>query len=120
MSAIYQKVRHRMNDDWAFGNDVDARPWDFQQEECALRSFVERFNIRRYHTTGSNVIGNGLTSANAGMEDDFVPVDNNLQSLLQEEIQLPYDFQKSYSVWLEREVYQTVTDWDLLLEIPCI
>lgn len=30
MSAIYQKVRHRLNDDWAFGNDVEARPWDFQ------------------------------------------------------------------------------------------
>ena len=30
MSAIYTKVRHRLNDDWAFGNDVDSRPWDFQ------------------------------------------------------------------------------------------
>jgi hypothetical protein len=30
MSAIYQKVRHRLNDDWAYGNDLDARPWDFQ------------------------------------------------------------------------------------------
>ena len=119
MSAIYQKVRHRMNDDWAFGNDVDARPWDFQQEECALRSCVERFNIRRYHTTGSNVVG-GLSNANATVDEDFTPVDNNLQSLLNEDIQLPYDFQKSYSVWLEREVYQTVTDWDLLLKIPCI
>ncbi|CAJ0926925.1 unnamed protein product [Ranitomeya imitator] len=34
MSAIYQMVRHRMNDDWAYGNDIDARPWDFQAEEC--------------------------------------------------------------------------------------
>uniref|UniRef100_H2YJ99 Far11/STRP C-terminal domain-containing protein n=1 Tax=Ciona savignyi TaxID=51511 RepID=H2YJ99_CIOSA len=48
MSAIYQKVRHRLHDDWAFGNDVDAQPWDFQQEECALRAHVERFNARRY------------------------------------------------------------------------
>ena len=24
------QVRHRLNDDWAFGNDVDSRPWDFQ------------------------------------------------------------------------------------------
>ena len=30
MSAIYQKVRHRLTDDWAYGNDLDARPWDFQ------------------------------------------------------------------------------------------
>ncbi|KAG8236348.1 hypothetical protein J437_LFUL016770 [Ladona fulva] len=48
MSAIYQKVRHRLNDDWAFGNDLDARPWDFQAEECALRACVDRFNNRRY------------------------------------------------------------------------
>ena len=33
MSAIYQKVRHRLTDDWAYGNDMDARPWDFQVSE---------------------------------------------------------------------------------------
>lgn len=79
MSAIYQKVRHRLNDDWAFGNgkdrsidhnttidksaiiiimsrcvqDLDARPWDFQAEECALRSAVDRFNSRRYDKNSS-------------------------------------------------------------------
>ncbi len=37
MSAIYQKVRHRITDDWAYGNDLDARPWDFQAEEFALQ-----------------------------------------------------------------------------------
>lgn len=26
MSAIYQKVRHRLNDDWAYGNG-EARKW---------------------------------------------------------------------------------------------
>ena len=36
------QVRHRLNDDWAFGNDVDSRPWDFQAEECALRAAVDR------------------------------------------------------------------------------
>ena len=45
MSAIYTKVRHRLNDDWAFGNDVDSRPWDFQAEECALRAAVDRFKV---------------------------------------------------------------------------
>lgn len=48
ISAIYAKVRHRLNDDWAFGNDLDARPWDFQAEECTLRTWVDRFNNRRY------------------------------------------------------------------------
>lgn len=28
--------------------DLDARPWDFQAEECALRAAVDRFNNRRY------------------------------------------------------------------------
>lgn len=28
--------------------DLDARPWDFQMEECTLRSCVDRFNNRRY------------------------------------------------------------------------
>lgn len=67
ISAIYEKVRHRLNDDWAYGNgkflyilninsfifeiiDLDARPWDFQAEECALRFAVDRFNNRRYNS----------------------------------------------------------------------
>ncbi|XP_039288746.1 striatin-interacting protein 1 [Nilaparvata lugens] len=53
MSAIYQKVRHRLNDDWAYGNDIDAKPWDFQADECALRASVDRFNNRKY---SNNVI----------------------------------------------------------------
>lgn len=28
--------------------DLDARPWDFQSEECTLRACVDRFNNRRY------------------------------------------------------------------------
>lgn len=28
--------------------DLDARPWDFQAEECTLRTCVDRFNGRRY------------------------------------------------------------------------
>lgn len=27
---------------------MDARPWDFQSEECTLRACVDRFNNRRY------------------------------------------------------------------------
>ncbi|XP_031640439.1 striatin-interacting protein 1 homolog isoform X2 [Contarinia nasturtii] len=63
ISAIYEKVRHRLNDDWAFGNDLDARPWDFQMEECTLRSCVDRFNNRRYlsaqaYLNAKNVLSN--------------------------------------------------------------
>ena len=73
MSAIYTKVRHRLNDDWAFGNDVDSRPWDFQAEECALRSAVDRFNNRRYHCHRSQ------EKQELG---EFEPVDNCINSVL--------------------------------------
>lgn len=59
ISAIYSKVRHRLNDDWAFGNDLDARPWDFQAEECTLRSCVDRFNNRRYLSSTTGIISSG-------------------------------------------------------------
>ena len=48
MSAIYQKVRHRLGDDWAFGNEQEAQGWDFQSDECALRARIDKFNQRRY------------------------------------------------------------------------
>lgn len=78
ISAIYSKVRHRLNDDWAFGNDLDARPWDFQAEECTLRACVDRFNNRRYlnqilnirypladlHTNTQNTANNNANNTN--------------------------------------------------------
>uniref|UniRef100_A0A3B5A8W1 Striatin interacting protein 1 n=1 Tax=Stegastes partitus TaxID=144197 RepID=A0A3B5A8W1_9TELE len=102
MSAIYQKVRHRLNDDWAYGNDLDARPWDFQAEECALRANIERFNSRRYDKTHSN--------------PDFLPVDNCLQSVLGQRVDLPEDFQMNYDLWLEREVFSKPISWEELLQ----
>lgn len=102
MSAIYQKVRHRLNDDWAYGNaDLDARPWDFQAEECALRANIERFNARRYDTTQQN--------------PDLVPVDNCLQSVLGQKVPLPVDFHSTYDLWLEREVFSKPICWEELL-----
>uniref|UniRef100_A0A665U4A8 Striatin interacting protein 1 n=1 Tax=Echeneis naucrates TaxID=173247 RepID=A0A665U4A8_ECHNA len=102
MSAIYQKVRHRLNDDWAYGNDLDARPWDFQAEECALRASIERFNSRRYDKSHSN--------------PDFLPVDNCLQSVLGQRVDLPEDFQMNYDLWLEREVFSKPISWEELLQ----
>uniref|UniRef100_A0A8C3V8H1 Striatin interacting protein 1 n=1 Tax=Catharus ustulatus TaxID=91951 RepID=A0A8C3V8H1_CATUS len=102
MSAIYQKVRHRLNDDWAYGNDLDARPWDFQAEECALRASIERFNARRYDRAHGN--------------PDFLPVDNCLQSVLGQRVELPEDFQVNYDLWLEREVFSRPISWEELLQ----
>ncbi|XP_072521994.1 striatin-interacting protein 1 homolog isoform X2 [Salminus brasiliensis] len=102
MSAIYQKVRHRLNDDWAYGNDLDARPWDFQAEECSLRASIERFNSRRYDKS----VGN----------PEFSPVDNCLQSVLGQQVELPDDFQMNYDLWLEREVFSKPICWEELLQ----
>ncbi|KAI5093843.1 striatin-interacting protein 1-like isoform X1 [Silurus meridionalis] len=103
MSAIYQKVRHRLNDDWAYGNaDLDARPWDFQAEECSLRASIERFNARRYDATQRH--------------SDLVPVDNCLQSVLGQNVPLPDDFHTTYDLWLEREVFSKPICWEELLQ----
>lgn len=69
ISAIYSKVRHRLNDDWAFGNDLDARPWDFQAEECTLRSCVDRFNNRRYLTNAGHNNNNSTSSSSSSQQN---------------------------------------------------
>ncbi|XP_071449896.1 striatin-interacting protein 1 homolog [Hetaerina americana] len=102
MSAIYQKVRHRLNDDWAYGNDLDARPWDYQAEECALRACVDRFNNRRYYVDSK--------------DPEFEPVDNCITSVLGRPVELTEEFKQHYEVWLQREVFQTSVDCDLLLQ----
>ncbi|CAK9819050.1 Striatin-interacting protein 1 [Anthophora plagiata] len=66
ISAIYAKVRHRLNDDWVYGNDLEARPWDFQEDECELRSCVDRFNDLRY--------------TNASKCKDMEPIDTSVIS----------------------------------------
>ncbi|GBM17905.1 Striatin-interacting protein 1 [Araneus ventricosus] len=104
MSAIYQKVRHMLNDDWAYGNDLDARPWDYQAEEFALQASINRFHNRRYDRSGS------LCN-----DPDYQAVDNNILSVLGREIELTDDFKYHYEAWLKREVFQLSTDWDQLL-----
>ncbi|XP_018330391.1 striatin-interacting protein 1 isoform X2 [Agrilus planipennis] len=102
ISAIYSKVRHRLNDDWAFGNDLDARPWDFQAEECALRASVDRFNNRRY--------------SNAPKDIEFEPVDNCLSSILGSGYDLSENFKRHYELWLEQEVFRNEIEWEKLLK----
>ncbi|XP_011308613.1 striatin-interacting protein 1 homolog [Fopius arisanus] len=103
ISVIYAKVRHRLNDDWAYGNDLEARPWDFQAEECALRACVDQFNNRRY--------------LNTIKDDQLDPVDTSVVSVLGANIELTDEFKQHYELWLQQEVFQTPIDWDKLLEI---
>jgi hypothetical protein len=81
--------------------DMDARPWDFQAEECSLRASVDRFNSRRY-------AGNGL-------DPELQPVDNCILSVLGQRVELSEDFKKNYEVWLDNEVYSNHIDWDRIL-----
>lgn len=83
--------------------DIDARPWDFQAEECALRESIEKFNSRRY---------------DKNKNWDFTPVDNCLQSVLGQRVDLPEDFHYSYEMWLEREVFSQPIQWEGLLQDP--
>ncbi|CAG0914425.1 unnamed protein product [Notodromas monacha] len=104
LSAIYSKVRHRLNDDWAFGNDLNARPWDFQADECSLRANVDRFNNRRYGT--------------GAVDPDFEPMDTWVASALAVDIELTDDFKQRYEVWLQHEVFSNAIDWDQLITKP--
>lgn len=118
ISVIYEKVRHRLNDDWAYGNgnclqltfsyklirmflDLEARPWDFQLEECELRTYVDRFNNRRY----SNTLD----------DEELEPVNNSINSVLGMNIELTDEFKQHYELWLQQEVFQRNINWDELL-----
>ncbi len=80
---------------------MDARPWDFQAEECALRACVDRFNNRRYGTDG--------------LDSDFEPVDNCILSVLGQDLELSEDFKNNYETWLDMEVFSNQIDWDQVL-----
>ncbi|VDO07516.1 unnamed protein product [Rodentolepis nana] len=101
MSAIYQKVRHRLTDDWAYGNEIDTRPWESQVEESTLRSCIDQFHQRRYY-------GDCL-------EADFQPVDNHLSSVLNKPMELPEGFKRNYERWLEEEVFSIPINWDRVI-----
>lgn len=88
--------------------DLDARPWDFQGEENALRTCVDRFNSRRYGIENCDHLGEN------GEEDEYQPVDNDVLSVLGEKIELSSEFKNNYERWLDREVFSVSIDWDQL------
>lgn len=49
-------------------------------------------------------------------ESDFEPVDNCLASVLGQEVELTDEFKANYMTWLQREVYNTEIQWELLLD----
>jgi hypothetical protein len=120
LSAIYQKVRHRLTDDWAFGNDIESRPWDFQAQEFSLQASINRFHHRRYAShhsqSQSSTSGPQTTDPDALIDMDLLEeVDNNFMSVLTKKIDLPKQFQDNYETWMQREVFENQIDWDHLL-----
>ena len=110
ISAIYRKVRHHLHDDWAYGNDLDARPWDFQQQEFALKACIEHFNTSYYsHESQSHIDLFG---------GKLAPIDMNYLSVLGEPVELSEAWKEKYEEWLEVEVFRMPRDWDKLLESP--
>lgn len=104
VSAIYFKVRHRLNDDWVFGNDLDSKPWDFQLEECNLRTAIDRFNARRYSDNIRDI--------------EYEPVDNCFNSVLGKGLDLPESFKQHYSLWVDEQVMSEPVDWEELFFSP--
>lgn len=47
-NCLLTYIRFSLNDDWAYANETRSKSWDFQSEEAALKTAVERFNSRRY------------------------------------------------------------------------
>lgn len=138
ISAIYGKVRHHLNDDWAFGNDLDARPWDFQAEECTLRTCVDRFNNRRYYSQISTIrfpdqnVNNNQNTNNLNNENGIFNAAesefniNNIGTTfaevgVDENFELTNEFKKHYETWLKEEVFcpeESSIDWDGILQEP--
>ena len=110
ISAIYRRVRHHLHDDWAYGNDLDARPWDFQQQEFALKASIEHFNTTYYSPdpqTQSDPFGGKLS-----------PIGQNYLSVLGEHVPLSEAWKEKYEEWVEVEVFQQPRDWDSFLGSP--
>ncbi|KAI6220493.1 Striatin-interacting protein 2 [Aphelenchoides besseyi] len=144
ISSIYMKVRHRLNDDWAFANETRCKSWDFQMEERDLKSAIERFNSRRYGdlypeltliNDPKDKMSNGSQFAEENENEqseqeeeqeqeyddeldlsEFEPVDNSATSLLSETPEFSIHFRRNYEKWLEDAVFRNPVDWDAVIK----
>ncbi|KAI6658918.1 Striatin-interacting protein 1-like [Oopsacas minuta] len=113
MSSIYQSVRHHLHDDWAYGNDLNARPCDFQSLEMSLKQECDQFNHWHYG------LGNpSLQNIEDSTPDEFVAADTNPVSVLAE-AKTEYDegFLENWEKWVKEEVVTAgpTSRWDNLL-----
>lgn len=138
LSCIYQMVRHRLTDDWAFGNEMEQTPWDLQNDEFNMQAKISRFHSRRYsesptidpfsstllHSAATGQPNGPMSPCHDSLNGNLVyaaqlelsrPVDNNFSSVLSKQYKLTGEFKKNYEAWLQREVFQFNIDWDQLL-----
>ena len=113
MSSIYQNVRHHLHDDWAYGNDLNARPCDFQSLEMSLKQACDQFNHWHYG------LGNpSLQNVEDPPPSEYFPTDTNPVSVLAE-ARTEYDegFLENWENWVEEEVMTAgpISRWDNLL-----
>ncbi|CAI4224620.1 unnamed protein product [Auanema sp. JU1783] len=121
ISAIYNKVRHRLTDDWAYASEM-RKSYDYHPEENELKADVERFHSRRY---GRIYPQFAIEVSDAPMPGDdylnrvdlreFEPVDSCFHSVLGVKPELGDKFVKHYSMWVDEEVMKRDVDWDKLL-----
>jgi len=127
ISPIYQKVRHRLTDDWAYSNDNEAKPWDFQAEEFTLQNNINKFHLRRY----KDVIGPlKLRNQQTSIINPYEPIGSDFEEVFGKSLEVNEDesydmfepgkvvpyFAIAYEKWLDGEVFQRKIDWDRLLE----
>jgi len=111
LSSIYQHVRHRLLDDWAYGNDLDSRQWEYPNEEQQLKQCLDL-----YHGMWYREYMPALPEPDLVILPEDEPVNNDLHKVLSEEVEMPKGFHRGYKAWLQREVYDKEYDWDMLLE----
>jgi hypothetical protein len=120
ISPIYQKVRHRLTDDWAYSNDNEARPWDFQAEEFTLQANINRFHQRRYHDLLISNVG-GAKNRNSTIVFDQLDKFGTYEDRTDEDYEFEISrisshFERNYESWLDSEVFQREINWDKLLD----
>ncbi|VDO99059.1 unnamed protein product [Soboliphyme baturini] len=108
-------------DDWAFGNETQAKPWEYQSDESTLMNEIEEFNNRRYKW-GSRATG--FSRSNFELESfsakDFEPYDHNVISVLGTTVQFTDRYKRNYAKWLDNDVFKIAIDWDKLLNTDMI
>lgn len=113
LSAIYQKVRHRLTDDWAYSNDNEARPWEFQAEEFTLQANITKFHQRRYYQSIAR--SSMVFDQSEKLDGTEAPADDDYDFGMSDISQISPHFERNYERWLESEVFFRKIDWDRLL-----